>query len=157
MEVIQNKIGFGGGCHWCTEAVFQHVDGVVNVQQGWIASESPNDALSEAVIVHFDEGVVSRQELIRIHIHTHSSTASHPMRGKYRSAVYYFQDSDSDEITRTLQIAAKEFSEDLITQVLPFKSFKENSENYQSYFLKNPDKAFCQRYILPKLKKLETL
>ena len=45
------KIGFGGGCHWCTEAIFQALNGVESVEQGWISSLNPYDTFSEAVIV----------------------------------------------------------------------------------------------------------
>ena len=48
------KIGFGGGCHWCTEAIFQALNGVESVEQGWISSLNPYDTFSEAVIVHFN-------------------------------------------------------------------------------------------------------
>ncbi|MEM9546265.1 MAG: peptide-methionine (S)-S-oxide reductase [Bacteroidota bacterium] len=80
------KVGFGGGCHWCTEAVFQSLNGVTEVEQGWIASkEAP--LLSEAVIVHYDEKIIDLTILIEIHLRTHSATSSHSMRSKYRSAI----------------------------------------------------------------------
>ncbi len=84
------KIGFGGGCHWCTEAVFQSLKGVEKVEQGWIASEGEASTLSEAVIVHFDTSQISLVLLIEIHLLTHESTSEHSMRKKYRSAIYYF-------------------------------------------------------------------
>ena len=86
-----SKVGFGGGCHWCTEAVFQQIRGVSKVDQGWIASVVPHDTFSEAVIVHFDPRIIKLDQLIEIHLKTHSCTSSHPMRSKYRSAVYYFE------------------------------------------------------------------
>lgn len=51
------EIGFGGGCHWCIEAVFQSLTGVSKVTQGFIASNPPNEAYSEAVIIEYDPAV----------------------------------------------------------------------------------------------------
>lgn len=53
-ETSLKKIGFGGGCHWCTEAVFQSLKGVELVEQGWIASIEPYSSFSEGVVVHFN-------------------------------------------------------------------------------------------------------
>lgn len=74
------KIGFGGGCHWCTEAVFQSLKGVKSVQQGWIASKNEHFEFSEAVIVDFDPSSIPLKVLIEIHLHTHKSTSEHSMR-----------------------------------------------------------------------------
>ena len=74
------KIAFGGGCHWCTEAVFQILIGVVKVQQGWVRSVKENDTFSEAVIVHFNAKKTDLKVLIEIHLLTHKSTSNHSMR-----------------------------------------------------------------------------
>src|SRR3954451_12716902 len=95
-KITYNKIGFGGGCHWCTEAVFLSLKGVEQVEQGWIASQPPYDAFSEAVVVTYDPLVITLTDLITIHLHTHASTSNHSMRQKYRSAVYWF---DAEEET----------------------------------------------------------
>ncbi|MBO6639652.1 MAG: peptide-methionine (S)-S-oxide reductase [Roseitalea sp.] len=81
------RIGFGGGCHWCTEAVFQALRGVTRVEQGFVRSEPPFDAWSEAVIVTFDPASIDLATLTEVHLRTHASTAAHAMRGEYRSAV----------------------------------------------------------------------
>ncbi len=145
------KIGFGGGCHWCTEAVFQQVAGVVRVEQGWIGSLPPNDGLSEAVIVHFDVGKTDLGKLINIHLKTHSCTSNHSMRTKYRSAVYAFEKEDVMDAEKIIEELQKGFDEKILTEVLLFDRFKENKEEYQNYYLKNPEKEFCRRYIEPKL------
>ncbi|RZJ43496.1 MAG: peptide methionine sulfoxide reductase, partial [Brevundimonas sp.] len=81
-------LGFGGGCHWCTEAVFQAFRAVEMVEQGFIRSAPPDDSWSEAARVTFDPDVLPPQVLIEAHLLTHSATSDHAMRGKYRSAVY---------------------------------------------------------------------
>ncbi len=86
----QKRIGLGGGCFWCSEAVFQNLRGVAQVAQGFIYSHPPHDSLSEAVLVDFDPAQISLADLIEIHLRTHASTSQHSMRQKYRSAIYAF-------------------------------------------------------------------
>ncbi len=149
MSII-NKIGFGGGCHWCTEAVFQSLLGVKKVAQGWISSEV-NGSFSEAVLVHFDQEQIDLQTLIAIHLHTHSSTGNHALRVKYRSAVYIFTDEQSVLAKQILLALKNDFEQPIITKVLPFHTFKLNNESYLDYYYKNPTQPFCQTYIHPKL------
>ena len=149
------KVGLGGGCHWCTEAVFQAVNGVKKVEQGWIASSGMYETFSEAVIVHFQEELITLDALVKIHLHSHSCTANHSMRRKYRSAIYTFSKEQAAEATQLLAALQKDFEQPLSTKVLPFQSFKENQETYLEYYKKNPEKPFCQRYIAPKLEKLK--
>lgn len=145
------KIGFGGGCHWCTEAVFQSLLGVTKVQQGFIASEGENNSLSEAVIVHFDVSQISLNDLIEIHLRTHKSTSKHSMRSKYRSAVYYFNTEQEKEATEILREQQVNFNKSIITKVIPFCNFKESDELFQNYYFSNPEKPFCETHIHPKL------
>ena len=151
---MQTKIALGGGCHWCTEAVFQSLIGVEKVDQGWVNSYDDNDAFSEAVIVTFNSNIISLETLIEIHLHTHKSTVNHSFRDKYRSAIYVFSEvqlKHSNSILQRLQI---DFSQNIITKVYPFNSFKASREEIQGYYLKNPNKPFCEKYINPKLKLL---
>lgn len=160
MKTDQSKIstlttiGLGGGCHWCTEAVYASLKGIASVEQGWISSNSPNEAFSEAVLIQFDEQKISLQDIIEIHLNTHSSTSNHLMREKYRSAVYVMTKKDNDRVRVLLKKLQKGFLKPLVTQSLFFKDFKKSEEVYLDYFYKNPDKPFCQTHIQPKLKML---
>jgi len=146
------KIGFGGGCHWCTEAVFQQLKGVAKVEQGWIASSDEHQDFSEAVLVHFDPLVIDLASLIAIHSYTHSCTSNHALRGKYRSAIYSFTQSQYTESQNILTTLQGEFEKPILTKVLPFINFKENKEQYQNYYQKNSENSFCKSYIHPKFR-----
>ncbi len=150
------KIGFGGGCHWCTEAVFQSVEGVERVEQGYIASEGAASEFSEAVIVHYPSKKAFLERLIKIHLATHNSTSNHSFRSKYRSAIYCFSSEDAAEAQKIVDKLMQESSEAIITQVLPFRSFKASREQIQNYYKKHPEAPFCKRYIEPKLEILRT-
>ncbi|AXT21232.1 peptide methionine sulfoxide reductase [Flavobacteriaceae bacterium AU392] len=147
-----SKIGFGGGCHWCTEAVFQSLIGVENVEQGWIASEDLNDTFSEAVIVTFNSEIIPLETLTNIHLHTHKSTSNHSMRSKYRSAVYYFKEPQKVDLKNIITQLQSDFNTSIITQILPFKAFKPSREAITNYYYNNPYKPFCEQFINPKLK-----
>lgn len=145
------KIGFGGGCHWCTEAIFQSLKGVHKVEQGWISSLPPNTNFSEGVIVHYDEDI-DLETLIEIHLLTHSSASNHSMHHKYRSAVYYFEEQDREEAIFIINSFRIVDHVDYITQVLPYVDFRLNTQQYLNYYKKDKNKPFCQTYISPKLR-----
>ena len=149
-----HTIGLGGSCHWCTEAVFQSLNGVEKVEQGWIASEGSYDVFSEAVIVHYDPQIISLHDLIEIHLHTHSCTSNHSMRKKYRSAVYYFTEEQQSEATVILKYLQTDFSRPIITQILPYKSFTLNEAIWLNYYFSDIRKPFCENIINPKLQLL---
>jgi peptide-methionine (S)-S-oxide reductase len=146
-----DKVAFGGGCHWCTEAVFQSLKGVEKVEQGWVSSSNENNTFSEAVIVHFYAELISLKHLIQVHLATHKSTSNHSMRKKYRSAIYIFSDEQKIASNAILDEIQKQTTAKIITQVLPFSKFKPSDSQFQNYYNKNPQKPFCKKYILPKL------
>lgn len=148
------KIGFGGGCHWCTEAIFQALKGVEVVEQGWISSINPYNTFSEGVIVHFNDDITV-DLLIEVHLFTHSSSSAHSMRDKYRSAVYYFDSNDSAIIETIIGKLALENNTRYITRTLPFVDFRLNSEHYLNYYKKDKHRPFCQNNIDPKLKAIQ--
>lgn len=152
--MIYSKIGFGGGCHWCTEAYFQALKGVEKVEQGWINSSNPNNIFSEAVIVYYDPKIISLKILIAIHLNTHAATKKHRYRTKYRSAVYVF-DKKVEKVQKLIDENQTGFDEQIITTALVFGEFKLNTEKQQNYYKKNKEGAFCERYISPKLDKIK--
>jgi peptide-methionine (S)-S-oxide reductase len=145
------RIGLGGGCHWCTEAVFQALGGVDRVEQGFIRAPAPEDSWSEAVIVTFDPAKIDQLSLIEIHLRTHAATSDHTMRSKYRSAVYAFNEAQLAMADRALSTLQAQFSEPLITRALLYQDFKRSEAQFQNYYAANPDRPFCQTHIDPKL------
>ncbi len=148
------QIGLGGGCHWCTEAVFQNLAGVGKVSQGFIRSDPPHESWSEAIIAAFNPEKIDYAILIEVHLRTHASMSQHKMRGKYRSAIYTFNDHQSALVKNVLERLQPEFDEQLITMVLPHREFKPSDERFQNYYSTNPERPFCRTYIDPKLRML---
>jgi peptide-methionine (S)-S-oxide reductase len=145
------RIGLGGGCHWCTEAVFAALRGVIRVEQGFIQADAPDDNFSEAVLLTFQPDKISLASLIEIHVRTHSSTSNHSMRRKYRSAVYVMDEVQAEAARHILIEAGSGFEAPLVTRILPFRTFKASDERFQRYAEKNAGGPFCTTYIDPKL------
>lgn len=151
MKTQPDRIGLGGGCHWCTEAVFQALRGVVVVAQGFACAPPPDDSWSEAVIVSFDPSDIDLKTLIEVHLRTHASTSPHKMRGKYRSAIYIFDAAQADLARGVLDDLQAGFAKPLVTQVLDHAGFKSSDQRFHNYYTTDPDRPFCKTYIDPKL------
>lgn len=150
----EEQIGLGGGCHWCTEAVFQALRGVTHVAQGFIRSTAPHHSWSEAIVVRFDPSEIDLTTLIEIHLRTHASTSAHKMRVKYRSAVYTFSETQGVQAAEALQILQQEFDKPLQTRVLSHDVFKPSDARFRDYYATDPNRPFCRTYIDPKLQLL---
>ena len=148
------KVAFGGGCHWCTEAVFQQLRGVHRVEQGFVRSDPPNDSWSEAVVVSFDPEAITLAKLIAVHVSTHASTSNHSMRGKYRSAVYSLDEQQHQSARLILGELQHGYDNALVTQVLPYRDFKFSDTRFHNYYASDNTRPFCKRYIAPKMDKL---
>lgn len=145
------SVGLGGGCHWCTEGVFQSLKGVIEVKQGWISSLGENNSFSEGILVEFNSNEISLENLIEIHLHTHSCTSNHSFRDKYRSAIYVFDDNQKNRCEQLLVKFQFNFEKKIITKVLNFYEFKLNDEEYLNYLYSKENNKFCKTYIHPKL------
>lgn len=141
----------GGGCHWCTEAVFNTLKGVEKVEQGYLSAYGENKILSEGIIVQYRPAAISLHDLVKVHLHTHASTSAHSFRKKYRSAIYSFDPEEIKIVEKILADLQKDFNKKLITEALVFRDFKASREQIQDYYKKNNNAPFCQRYIIPKL------
>lgn len=148
---MAGHVGFGGGCHWCTEAVFTAVSGVTRVEQGYIRSDEPDDSFSEAVAITFEPAVIALERLIDIHLQTHSSTSAHRMRGKYRSAVYAYDAEQAAAARDCIDQLQRGFAAPIVTRVLPFRGFRASDGKFHRYSEKHADGPFCRRYVDPKI------
>ena len=118
---------------------------------------APDDAWSEAVRLQYSPDAVSLDELLRVHLRTHSSTSAHAMRIKYRSAVYTTSPQQAEAVTAALQRLQGEFDAPLVTRVLPLVAFRPSEARYRDYYQRRPDRPFCQTYIRPKLDTVDAL
>lgn len=116
--------------------------------------QGQDNGYSEAIEVTFDSSEIDLQTLVKIHLYTHSSTSSHSMRGKYRSAIYAYDDEQFLQIEAILEDLQSEFDQTIVTQAYRFSEFKKNKSELLEYMYTSPERPFCKTYIHPKLKLL---
>ncbi|MBV7297473.1 peptide-methionine (S)-S-oxide reductase [Enterovibrio paralichthyis] len=145
-------LAVSGTCYWCMEAIFRAVRGVSSVEQGFVKTRGSH--FVEAALMELDEKILPLNALVRIHLSSHAATANHSARGKYPSAVYPMDSAQLIRCKQAIASAALENGEAVVTQALPFLAFYPNPAKQQDYFWRQPEKPFCQRTILPKLKAL---
>ena len=164
------SIVLGGGCFWCTEAVFQEVDGVSKVVSGYSNGQqkSPtyeqvctgNTGHAEVVKVTYDPSVISLKEIIEIHLTTHNPTTLNRQGAdvgtQYRSAIYYNTPEEKaviDEVTSEVKAA---YDQPIVTEIKPLEVFYPAEGYHQNYYRNNPGNGYCAAVINPKLSKFRS-
>lgn len=160
---------FGGGCFWCTEAVYDETEGVIGAVSGYSGGQVINPSYeavctgqtghAEVIQVTYDPEVISYKELLEIFFRTHDPTTLNQQgadRGtQYRSVIYYHDDEQkqvAEEIKTTLD-ASGAFRGPIVTEISPLDVFYAAEAYHQNYFAKNPYQGYCQAVIAPKMAK----
>jgi peptide methionine sulfoxide reductase msrA/msrB len=170
-ERNEQKVTFGGGCFWCTEAIFQEVKGVIKVESGFSGGNTVNPTYrevvsgltghAEVVEVTYDNREVSYEDLITIHLTTHNPTTLNRQGAdkgsQYRSILFYRTTEEMKVAMEVISEVQKAFDEMIVTEVKMFEAFYKAELYHQDYYASNPDKPYCQAVINPKLKKFREL
>lgn len=163
-------VTLGGGCFWCTEAVFSQIRGIVKVEPGYSGGLVVNPTYEqvstgttghvEVVQVTFNPDIISFRELLEIFFATHDPTTVNrqgPDVGtQYRSVIFYHNEEQKilaekliEEFSRT-----EMFDAPIVTKVEPFKAFYQAEDYHRDYFKRHPEQPYCKAVISPKIAKL---
>jgi len=163
---------FGGGCFWCTEAVFQQVKGVEKIVSGYTGGTVPGKPTyrevcsgltghAEVIQITFDPNVISYKDLVIIFMTTHDPTTLNRQGGdvgtQYRSVIYYhdlLQKGIAETVINGLQ---SYFDNPIVTEISPIGTFHNAEEYHQNYYANNQNQGYCSFVITPKLSKLRKL
>ncbi|WP_411893689.1 peptide-methionine (S)-S-oxide reductase MsrA [Winogradskyella sp. A2] len=162
----------GGGCFWCTEAVFQEVKGVEKVVSGYSGGNVPGKPTyreicsgltghAEVVQVTFDANVISYEDIIVIFMTTHDPTTLNRQgadRGtQYRSVIYYHDKTQKEIAEVVIKELNKYYENPIVTEVSEAVTFYEAEKEHQDYYINNQAQGYCSFVITPKLMKLRKL
>ncbi|MEL1245038.1 bifunctional methionine sulfoxide reductase B/A protein [Flavobacterium sp. DGU11] len=171
VESDERKATFGGGCFWCTEAVFTLLKGVSRVESGYSGGRIDNPTYrevcsgltghAEVIEVTYNPGEISYADLLRIHLSTHNPTTLNRQGAdagtQYRSSIFYRNDEEK-AIAQNVIAEMQPFYEDtIVTEIVPFEHFYKAEEYHQDYYANNAQEGYCQAVIDPKLKKFKEL
>ena len=161
---------FGGGCFWCTEAVYQQVKGVEKIVSGYMGGHIDNPTYrqvcsgttghAEVIQLQYDPAVVSFETLLEIHFKTHDPTTLNRQGNdegtQYRSAIFFHtpeQKQTSEGIKKKLE-EANAFPNPIVTEIVPAVKFYAAEDYHQNYLRENPNNPYCNAVAVPKVLKV---
>jgi peptide-methionine (S)-S-oxide reductase len=161
---------FGGGCFWCTEAVFDELRGVRSVVSGYAGGNVKNPTYeqvcggltghAEVIKIEFDPSQITFKDLLTVFFATHDPTTlnrqSNDVGTQYRSTVLYANEEQKREAEAFIKELndSKAFANPVVTTVEPLGEFYPAEDYHQKYYANNPYQPYCQYTIPPKLQKL---
>jgi peptide-methionine (S)-S-oxide reductase len=161
---------FGGGCFWCTEAVFDELRGVKSVVSGYAGGSTKNPSYeevcggrtghAEVIKIEFDPDEIAFKDLLTVFFATHDPTTlnrqGNDVGTQYRSAIFYANEEQKREAEAFIKELndSKSFGKPVVTTLEPLGEFYEAEDYHQKYYANNPYQPYCQYMIPPKLNKL---
>ena len=165
----QELATFGNGCFWCTEAIFEQLEGVEKVESGYAGGEVKNPSYkavctgttghAEVIRLTFDPKVISYRELLDVFFSTHDPTTLNRQGAdvgtQYRSAIFYHNDKQKVEAEKMIVDLEKEkvFDTKIVTEITPINNYSVAENYHQDYYNNNKNQGYCRMVINPKLEK----
>ena len=163
------KATLGGGCFWCTEAVYLELKGVVDVKPGYSGGHVKNPSYkevcnettghAEVVQITFDPEVVSFSEILEVFFVTHDPTTlnrqGNDVGTQYRSAIFYHSESQKQTAQKVIELLTKDkvYNKAIVTEVTAFNAFYPAEDYHINYFARNKNQPYCQYVVAPKVEK----
>lgn len=160
-------VTFGGGCFWCTEAIFKHTKGIISIKSGFSGGFIKNPPYrevctgrtghAEVIQLTYNPEIISLEELLTIHLLTHNPTTVNAQGAdkgtQYRSIIFYNDTEELETIEKVIEVVQEYFDEPIVTEIKQFEVFYSAEENHQNYYNDNKDALYCRMVISPKLAK----
>jgi peptide-methionine (S)-S-oxide reductase len=167
---MTKKITLGGGCFWCTEAVFTAIKGVIAIKPGYMGGKRENPTYeqvcsgatghAEVIQITYDDELLSLEELLYVFFNTHNPTTLNKQGAdvgtQYRSVIFY-EDEKQAELARQVIAKLQEekvYTDKIVTEVSPAEVFYVAEDYHHQYFIRNRNQPYCMAVIEPKLVKL---
>ena len=170
MDRMPSIAVFGGGCFWCTEAVFRSLKGVMDVMPGYAGGTTKNPTYericsgesdhAEVIRIMFDPAIISYEDLLAVFFATHDPATmnrqGNDVGPQYRSVVLYADLAQRAAAEKTIaEINASAAGPKIVTKVGPLGDFYEAEEHHKDYYRKNASAPYCEIVINPKLEKVK--
>ncbi|MYM69943.1 peptide-methionine (S)-S-oxide reductase MsrA [Pseudoduganella sp. FT55W] len=157
----------GGGCFWCTEAVYMEVKGVTSVESGYTGGQSEHPTYeqvcagdtghAEVVKLEFDPSVISYRDLLEIFFTIHDPTTlnrqGNDIGTQYRSVIYYQSPQQEAMARQVISEMAHVWDAPIVTELAPAQPFYKAEDYHQDYFRQHPMQGYCAFVVAPKLDK----
>lgn len=177
--IMENKdskyetVTLGAGCFWCVEAIFERLEGVMDVTSGYSGGRISNPTYrevtsgrtghAEVIQVNYDPDILPFARLLEIFFMTHDPTTLNRQGAdvgtQYRSAIFYHTDHQKRTAEEVKALLEKEniWADPVVTEITPFTAFYKAEDYHQEYYRNNPEQGYCRMVIAPKMEKFEKL
>ena len=157
----------GGGCFWCLEAVFEELEGVVDVESGYAGGHVKNPDYpqvcegttghAEVVRIEFDPARITYREVLEVFFAIHDPTTlnrqGNDVGTQYRSVIFTHSEAQRSVAEDVIREAQAHYDDEIVTQVLPAPDYWRAEDYHQEYFRHNPAQGYCMFVVAPKVEK----
>ena len=166
---MKQELIVGGGCFWCTEAVFETLKGVSDVESGYANGETLDPTYTqictgatghaEVIKITYDDSIITSDTLLDIFFVVHNPTTLNQQGGdrgtQYRSTILYTDEETKEAAEAALAAAQKDYTDPIVTTIEPLNCYYQAEAYHQDYYRQNPMQGYCNAVIPPKLAKLK--